>query len=86
MSIKSRLIGLTGGIGSGKSTVAAMLQKLGASIVDADAVSRSTTAAHGEAIAAICAAFGNDFVDATGALNRSKMRDLVFANSHEKKN
>ncbi len=85
MSVQPHLIGLTGGIGSGKSTVAAMLQKLGASIVDADTISRSTTAAHGEAIAAICAAFGNDFLDAAGALNRSKMRDLVFANSHAKK-
>ncbi len=73
-----RLVGLTGGIGSGKSTVATMLQKLGATVVAADAISRSTTAAGGSAMAAIRTAFGDDFVDEMGALNRSKMRDYVF--------
>jgi dephospho-CoA kinase len=78
------LIGLTGGIGSGKSTVANILQGFGATIVDADAISRSTTAAGGTAIPAIRQSFGVDFVDALGALDRSKMRALVFSDSTAK--
>ncbi len=73
------LIGLTGGIGSGKSTVASILKDLGCAIVDADAISRSTTASGGCAMAAIAAEFGTSFVGADGALDRIKMRDLVFA-------
>ncbi len=79
-----KLLGLTGGIGSGKSTVASMLRDLGAMIVDADAISRSTTAAGGSAMAAIRTVFGDDFVDATGALDRAKMRELVFADASAK--
>lgn len=79
-----RLIGLTGGMGSGKSTVAHMLHELGATIVDADAVSRATTAAGGSAMTAIRSVFGNDFVDSTGALDRVKMRELVFADDRAK--
>jgi dephospho-CoA kinase len=78
------LIGLTGGIGSGKSTVAAMLKALGAALVDADAISRGVTAAGGSAIPAIRTAFGDDFVDGMGALDRIKMRELVFAQSAAK--
>jgi len=79
-----KLIGLTGGIGSGKSTVAHMLHELGATIVDADAISRATTAAGGSAIASIREVFGNDFVDSTGALDRTKMRELVFTDERAK--
>jgi len=79
-----RLIGLTGGMGSGKSTVAHMLHELGATIVDADAISRATTAAGGSAMTAIRSVFGNDFVDSTGALDRTKMRELVFADDRAK--
>lgn len=79
------LIGLTGGIGSGKSTVAAILRDLGATVVDADAISRATTAAGGMAIAAISIAFGQDFVDNSGALDRAKMRELVFSDNTAKK-
>ena len=79
-----KLLGLTGGIGSGKSTVASMLRDLGAMIVDADAISRSTTAAGGSAMAAIRTVFGDDFVDNTGALDRAKMRELVFADASAK--
>ena len=71
-------IGLTGGIGSGKSTVAAVLGRLGAVLIDADAVSRASTAAGGAAIAAIRAGFGASFIDAAGALDRDRMRTLVF--------
>ena len=72
-------LGLTGGIGSGKSTVGAMLQALGATLIDADAVSRRTTAAGGAAIAAIAKKFGADYIDEFGAMDRVKMRELVFA-------
>ena len=72
-------IGLTGGIGSGKSTVLAMLQELGAVAIDADAISRATTAAGGAAIPAIRAQFGPEFVTADGALDRSRMRERAYA-------
>jgi dephospho-CoA kinase len=74
-------LGLTGGIGSGKSTVAAMLAKLGATVLDADAISRAMTAPNGPAIAPIAATFGADFIDTTGALDRGRMRSLVFADT-----
>ena len=64
-------IGLTGGIGSGKSTVAAALAALGASVIDTDAIARSLTVPGGAAIAAIAAQFGAAFVDASGALGSS---------------
>ncbi len=79
-----KLFGLTGGIGSGKSTVATMLSDLGATVVDADAISRSTTAAGGGAMTAIRTAFGNAFIDSTGALDRAKMRELVFSDNRAK--
>lgn len=74
-------LGLTGGIGSGKTTVAAVLAKLGAAVLDADAVSRSVTAPRGQAIAAIAENFGADFIDDSGALDRDRMRALVFADA-----
>ena len=72
-------IGLTGGIGSGKSTVLAMLQALGAAAIDADAISRGTTAAGGAAIPRIREKFGPDFVTAEGALDRGRMRERAYA-------
>jgi dephospho-CoA kinase len=72
-------IGLTGGIGSGKSTVLAMLQALGAAAIDADAISRATTAPGGAAIPAIRARFGPEFVTADGALDRGRMRERAYA-------
>ena len=72
-------VGLTGGIGSGKSTVARLLGQCGAAVIDADAISRELTAANGLAIAPLAAAFGADFIDAAGGLNRDRMRALVFA-------
>ncbi len=72
-------LGLTGGIGSGKSTVAGMLAGHGAAIIDADAISRQTTAAGGHAIEAIRQAFGPDFITAEGALDRERMRALAFS-------
>jgi dephospho-CoA kinase len=72
-------LGLTGGIGSGKSTVAALLAGLGAAVMDADAISRSVTAPGGAAIGAIRQTFGNDFITHAGALDRDRMRTLVYA-------
>lgn len=72
-------LGLTGGIGSGKSTVAAMLAEHDAAVIDADAISRETTAAHGSAISAIRQAFGDRFITAEGALDRERMRALAFS-------
>ncbi|MEN9903509.1 MAG: hypothetical protein RLZZ555_74 [Pseudomonadota bacterium] len=77
-------LGLTGGIGSGKSTVAAMLAGLGGTLIDADAISRASTAAGGSAIPAVRAAFGEDFVTAEGAMDRDRMRTLVFADPSAK--
>ena len=74
-------LGLTGGIGSGKSTVANLLIGLGAGLVDADAISRQLSAAGGLAMSAIAATFGSDFVDASGALERDRMRQLVHTDS-----
>jgi dephospho-CoA kinase len=71
-------LGLTGGIGSGKSTVADMLAQRGAAIIDADAISRATTAPFGSALPLIREQFGADYIGADGGLDRSKMRDLVF--------
>lgn len=72
-------LGLTGGIGSGKSTVASLLQSLGAAVMDADAIARSVTAPGGAAMPEIARQFGEAFVQADGALDRARMRALVFA-------
>lgn len=72
-------IGLTGGIGSGKSTVAAGLVARGAVLVDTDAISRALTAAGGAALPAIAEAFGAAAIGLDGALDRAHMREQVFA-------
>jgi dephospho-CoA kinase len=72
-------IGLTGGIGSGKSTVAGMLAGLGAAVIDADAISRSVTAPGGRAIAPIAEQFGAAMIGADGAMDRQAMRERVFS-------
>lgn len=72
-------IGLTGGIGSGKSTAAADLVALGAALVDTDAIARELTAAGGAAMPALRATFGDDVADADGALDRAAMRQRAFA-------
>ncbi|MBS0428411.1 MAG: dephospho-CoA kinase [Proteobacteria bacterium] len=80
-----RRIGLTGGIGSGKSTVSGLWQALGAAIVDTDAIARSLTVAGGPAMPALVRAFGADIADATGALDRARMRARVFADTGAKR-
>lgn len=72
-------IGLTGGIGSGKSTFGALLQKRGAALVDSDQIARQVTGPEGAAIAAIAQRFGPEFVDDTGALDRGRMRELAYS-------
>jgi len=79
MSARSLRLGVSGGIGSGKSTVCQILGRHGACVIDADAISRASTAAGGSAIAAVRAAFGADFIDANGAMDRTQMRQLVFS-------
>lgn len=71
-------VGLTGGIGSGKSLVADLLAGHGAAIVDTDAIAHRLTAAGGHAIAAIRREFGEAFIDPSGALDRARMRAQVF--------
>lgn len=71
-------IGLTGGIGSGKTRVADLLQARGAAIIDADAIAHALTAPGGAGIAPLRAAFGDEMIDAQGALDRARMRELVF--------
>ena len=78
-------IGLTGGIGSGKSTVAARLRQLGAALVDTDAIARQLTLPGGAAIEPVRTAFGADFIDANGALNRAAMRALAFSDPSAKR-
>lgn len=72
------IVGLTGGIASGKSTVAAILAELGAVIIDADVVARTTVAPGSEALRAIVRRFGPAVVGADGALNRKAMGALVM--------
>lgn len=81
---RSKHIGLTGGIGSGKSTLGAMLRDLGAALIDADHLARSVTASGGSAIDAIRQSFGAEFIDASGALDRTRMRELVFSDTTAK--
>ncbi|MBW8828194.1 MAG: dephospho-CoA kinase [Burkholderiales bacterium] len=78
-------IGLTGGIGSGKSTVAALLASHGAAIIDTDAIARRLTLAGGAAISAIREGFGDGFIDASGALDRDCMRALAFTDPQAKR-
>lgn len=79
------VVGLTGGIGSGKSSVANLFAERGITVVDADAISHQLTAAGGGAIAKLRAAFGDEMIDAQGALDRARMRDLVYRDPDAKR-
>lgn len=81
MSGPPQLIGLTGGIGSGKSAVAGTFATLGAAVVDADAISRQLTAAGGAAIDALASRFGDAFILSDGSMDRARMRRLVFSDA-----
>ncbi|KXS33366.1 MAG: Dephospho-CoA kinase [Candidatus Gallionella acididurans] len=78
------VVGLTGGIGSGKSTVADLFEKHGAGIVDTDVIAHLLTQSGGAAIAPVRAAFGPDFIADDGALDRVKMRKLIFSDAAAK--
>jgi dephospho-CoA kinase len=78
-------VGLTGGIGSGKSTVSTMLAECGAAIVDTDLIARQLSAPGGAAIESLRAAFGAEVLDAAGGLDRARMRTLAFADSGARK-
>jgi dephospho-CoA kinase len=79
------IVGLTGGIGSGKSAAAQAFGELGAAVIDTDAIAHELTAPGGAAIAPIRAAFGADYITTEGALARPRMRELVFADSARKR-
>jgi len=79
----SYAVGLTGGIGSGKSTVAELFHDLGAEVIDTDVIARELTQAGGAAMAAIQAAFGREYLSG-GALDRARMRTRVFSDPEAK--
>jgi dephospho-CoA kinase len=78
-------VGLTGGIGSGKSTVGKLLAQLGAVVIDTDLIARQLTLSGGAAIDALTREFGSALIAADGALDRARMRELVFADASAKK-
>lgn len=80
----SLIIGLTGGIGSGKSTVANEFKALGIEVIDADKVARQVVERGQPALEEIKTYFGSDIVDDTGALNRSVLRNIIFKSEHKK--
>ena len=80
-----RRIGLTGGIGSGKSTVAAMLVAQGATLIDTDGIARALASPGGGAMPAIAATFGPELVAADGGLDRARMRTLAFGHPEIKR-
>jgi dephospho-CoA kinase len=75
-------VALTGGIGSGKSAAGSGFEKLGIPVIDSDAIAHQITAPNGLAIPAITQTFGADYLTAEGALDRAKMRYLVFSDPH----
>lgn len=81
----SLVVGLTGGIGSGKTTVADLFAAQGAAIVDTDLIAHGLTAADGEAMSAIGDAFGAAVLAADGSLDRAAMRALVFSDPSARK-
>ena len=78
-------VGLTGGIGSGKSTVADLFAAHGVPLVDTDLIAHRITAPHGIAMPQIAAKFGDSFVAADGSLDRARMRTLVFSDDGARK-
>ena len=78
------IVGLTGGIGCGKSTVANLFREHGAQIIDTDLISHELTGVGGAAISAIRTHFGPGFINAEGVLDRAKMRNAIFSNAGDK--
>ncbi|MEW8183817.1 MAG: dephospho-CoA kinase, partial [Candidatus Thiodiazotropha endolucinida] len=79
------VIALTGGIGSGKSAVSSHLESLGVPVIDADQLAHQLVKPGSPALLEIQAAFGDDLVDANGALDRSALRKIVFDNPQQRK-
>ena len=79
------VVGLTGGIGSGKSAVAELFAARGVPVIDTDAIAHELTAPGGAAMPAICAEFGDGAAGADGALDRAAMRAIVFADPSARK-
>jgi dephospho-CoA kinase len=79
------VVGLTGGIGSGKSAAADEFARLGAAVVDTDAIAHELTGPGGQAVAEIRRIFGAEFISKSNALNREKMRELVFSDPAQRK-
>jgi dephospho-CoA kinase len=79
------IVGLTGGIGSGKSAAAQVFEELGTTVIDTDALAHALTTAGGAAIEPIRAAFGAAYLTPEGALSRARMRELVFADAAKKR-
>lgn len=78
------VVGLTGGIGSGKSTVCRLFEELGVPVLDADVVAREVVAPGSPALEAIAADFGREVIGAGGALDRAALRRRVFADPHDR--
>lgn len=74
-------VGLTGGVGSGKSEVAAIFAGLGAGIIDTDVIAHELTRVRGPALESIRIAFGDDYLTTDGSLDRTRMREMVFADA-----
>jgi dephospho-CoA kinase len=85
MHLSKFSVGLTGGIGSGKTTVANFFSALGVALVDTDLISHALTSKNGAAIEALRAEFGHESINSAGAMDRAKMRDLVFSEPSAKK-
>jgi len=83
--VKPFAVGLTGGIGSGKSAVAELFARRGVAIIDSDEIAHDLTRAGGAAVEPIRAAFGSGVIGADGALDRARMRELVFGNAQARK-
>jgi len=83
--VKPYTVGLTGGIGSGKSVVAGLFAKRGVAVIETDEIAHELTHPGGEAIGAIRSAFGASLIDADGALDRDAMRKLVFGDAAARK-
>ncbi len=79
------LVGLTGGIGSGKSTVSGCFSRLGVDVIDADDIARALLAPGAPGLAPVLAAFGSDLLGADGALDRARLRRIVFADAAQRR-
>ena len=78
------IIGITGGTGSGKTTVSTLFEQHGVTVVDADIIARNVVCKGSEALAKIADYFGNDFITSTGELDRAKLRTRIFSYSADK--